>query len=453
MEKQLMNEFFKKSPIACAFQKVILDEKGVPFNYKFIEVNKQFEKLSGLRLNEIVGNTFEELFKEHYKDENNWMKDLVIACLNKKSFKMESYDEIAEKYLRIIAFPIDKEYCAIMINDVTEEHVIDSKAEEELRKFNLELTKLAKELKEKNEALEFIANRDKLTCLYNRHFFDEIIDEEMDNADVNNEKMSLVIFDLDHFKKVNDTYGHPAGDIVLKTTAEIASNSIREGDTLFRWGGEEFIVLMPNTNSNEAILVAERIRHEIEKNVYVEVGHLTCSFGVAERTRYELFRKWYRKADEAVYIAKDEGRNRVVKFSEEKNDTPISISFKWKKKWETGDSILDKQHYGIFKNGSNIMNRSFSCIKSKGFEKEVQELLNHIQEHFQYEESFLERIKYPNIEEHKELHKELTRKILSLKKYYETGELKPSDLFSFILDDVIVGHLIEQDVLFFSYAE
>ncbi len=233
MEKQLMNEFFKKSPIACAFQKVILDEKGVPFNYKFIEVNKQFEKLSGLRLNEIVGNTFEELFKEHYKDENNWMKDLVIACLNKKSFKMESYDEIAEKYLRIIAFPIDKEYCAIMINDVTEEHVIDSKAEEELRKFNLELTKLAKELKEKNEALEFIANRDKLTCLYNRHFFDEIIDEEMDNADVNNEKMSLVIFDLDHFKKVNDTYGHPAGDIVLKTTAEIASNSIREGDTLF----------------------------------------------------------------------------------------------------------------------------------------------------------------------------------------------------------------------------
>ena len=79
----------------------------------------------------------------------------------------------------------------------------------------------------------------------------------------------------------------------------------------------------------------------------------------------------------------------------------------------------------------------------------MSKFINHIQEHFQYEELFLERTKYPDIEEHKEL----TRKTLSLKKHYETGELKPSDLFSFILDDVIIGHLIEQDCLFFNYAK
>lgn len=453
MEEQLMSEFFKKSPIACAFQKVILDEKGVPYNYKFTDVNKQFEKLSGINASKIIDKTFEELFKDHYIEQNNWMKDLVQACMNGKSFKVESYDQIAEKYLRVFAFPIDKNYSAIMINDTTEQHAIDSKEQDELRKLNLELIKLAKELEEKNEALEFIANRDKLTGLYNRHFFDEIVEKEMDKADVNNELMSLILFDLDHFKHVNDTWSHPTGDVVLKTTAEIARKATRESDTLFRWGGEEFIILMPKTNVNEAILVAEKIRKEIENNIFDEVGHLTSSFGVAERTRYELFRNWYKKADEAVYSAKEEGRNRVVNFNEEKAESAINIGFKWQKKWETGDPTLDDQHYQILEKGSHIMNKSFSGMKSKEFEKELELLLNHIKDHFSYEEKFLEKIKYPNIKEHTELHKELIEKTLRLKKYYEAGELKRSDLFAFVLDDVIMGHLMNQDLLFFPYAK
>lgn len=455
MEEQLMSEFFKKSPIACAFQKVILDEKGIPYNYKFTDVNKEFEKLSGLNASEIINRTFDELFSQHYREENNLMKDLVQACIKGESFKIESYDQIAKKYLRVFAFPIDNNYSAIMINDGTEKYAIDSKEEEELKKLNLELSKLAQELKEKNEALEFIANRDKLTGLYNRHYFDKIIDHEMDKADINNEPMSLILFDLDHFKHVNDTWGHPIGDVVLKTTAEIASRVIRQSDTLFRWGGEEFIVFMPKTTCSEAAFIAEKIRGEIEENIFGEVGHLTSSFGVAERKKYELFRNWYGKADEAVYSAKEEGRNKVVEFSEEKrkSEPDINIDFKWQKKWETGDRTLDDQHYKILESGSNIMNRSFSGMKSKEFEKELELLLNHIKEHFLYEEEFLEKIKYPNIKEHKELHGELIEKILRLKKYCEAGKLKRSDLFSFILDDVIIGHLMEKDILFFPYAK
>lgn len=455
MEEQLMSEFFRKSPIACAFQKVILDDKGIPCNYKFTDVNKQFEKISGLNASEIINKTFDELVKVHNKEENKLMKNLVEACINGESFKIESYDQIAEKYFRVFAFPISKNYIAIMINDGTEQYAIDSKEDEELRKLNLELIKLAQELKEKNEALEFIANRDKLTGLYNRHFFDQIIDKEMDKADINNEPMSLILFDLDHFKHVNDTWGHPTGDVVLKTTAEIAGKAIRKLDTLFRWGGEEFIILMPNTTDTEAILAAEKIRVEIEKNIFGEVGHLTSSFGVAERSKYELFRNWYTKADEAVYSAKEEGRNRVVKFSEEKrkSEPAINIGFKWRKEWETGDSALDDQHYKILEKGSHIINKSFSGMKSKEFEKELELLLKHVKDHFAYEEEFLKRIKYPNIKEHSELHKELMAKTLRLKKYYEAGELKRSDLFAFIFDDVIVGHLMEQDVLFFSYAK
>ena len=558
MEEQLMKEFFKKSPVACALQKIVLDENGAPCKYEFTEVNEQFEKLSGLNAVEIIGNTFENLFKDHYNMQKNWMKTIEEASLKSNIIKLESYDEVADKYLRIIVFPIDKDYCAIMIKDDTEEYLKDNQIEgffeanldllcvsdvygnfikvnkefenvlgyhteelegksflslihkddldstlnalndlkkqkpiltfvnrylckdgiyryiewrshpngksvyssgrditkriemeEELRKFNLELTKLAEELKQKNKELEFVANRDKLTSLYNRHFFDEIIDNEMDQADINNEIMSLVIFDLDHFKNVNDTWGHPAGDVVLKTTAEIASNAIRKCDSLFRWGGEEFIILLKKTNVDEAVLIAEKIRKEIEENIFGEVGHLTCSFGVAERVRYEMFRTWYEKADEAVYKAKDEGRNRVVSFNEQKNEAAVNVSIKWSRKWECGDLLIDKQHYEILENGSKLMNSSFLDIKSK----ELEIFLEHIQEHFDCEEKLLQRVKYENIKEHSELHKELTKKTLRLKKYHENGELKRSDLFSFILDDVIIGHLVEQDVLFFPYIK
>ena len=562
MEEQLIKNFLNKSPVSCALQKVILDENRVPCNYEFIYVNEEFERISGLKYIEIIGKTFKELFPDHYKINKNWMENIEQAILSKNIFKLECYDEVAEKYLRILLFHIDNDYCAIMINDATEEYIKDKqiegffesnlelvcisdtdgnfikvnkefenvlgysteelegksfislihkddldstlnvinelkaqnpictfvnrnickdgtyryiewraqpngkyvyssgrditqkiKMEEELKKLNIELTKLAEELKEKNVKLEFIANKDKLTSLYNRHFFDQIIDTEMDNADVNNEPMSLVIFDLDHFKNVNDTWGHPAGDRVLKTTAEISSKLVRKCDILFRWGGEEFIILMPKTNANEAVLVAERIRKEIEKNIYGEVGHLTCSFGVAERVRYEMFRKWYQKADEAVYIAKDEGRNRVVNFHEQKNEDAVNVRIEWQKELECGEKIIDKQHLEVIEMGNKIMNMSFFDMKSEKFKKELASLIKHIEEHFAYEEKALEIAKYPYVKEHSELHKELIKKTLRLKKYYENGQLKSIELFSFILNDVIMGHLIEQDTLFFPYIK
>lgn len=562
MEEQLIKEFFEKLPVACAFQKVILDENGVPCNYEFAHVNEQFIKLSGLKSVEIIGKTLEGFFGDNYKMQKIWKKIIEEVSLGKNIFKFESYDEVAEKYMKFVVFPIDKEYCAIMINDATEEYLKDKQMdgfleanldllcvadiygnfvkvnkefenvlgyhteelegksflslihkddldstlnvlnelkqqkpiltfvnrylckdgiykyiewrahpngknvyssgrditkrieiEEELKKFNLELTKLAEELKEKNEELEFVANKDKLTSLYNRHFFDRIIDDEMDRADINNDVMSLVIFDLDHFKNVNDTWGHPVGDIVLKTTAEIASNAIRKSDILFRWGGEEFIILMSKTSANEAVLVAEKVRKEIEKNIYGEVGHLTCSFGVAERVRYEMFRKWYQKADEAVYIAKDEGRNRVVNFHEHKNEDAVNVMIEWQKELECGEKIIDKQHLEIIEMGNKIMNMSFFDMKSEKFKKELITLVKHIEEHFAYEEKALEQAKYPYVKEHLELHKELIKKTLRLKKYYENGQLKSVDLFSFILNDVIMGHLMEQDTLFFPYIK
>ncbi|HPF07571.1 MAG TPA: GGDEF domain-containing protein [Spirochaetota bacterium] len=159
---------------------------------------------------------------------------------------------------------------------------------------------------------EEMALTDKLTGLNNRHYLEKIIKSILTKSDRYDEKVSLVIFDLDHFKQVNDTMGHPAGDAVLKQTANIARSLIRNSDILIRFGGEEFLILMPHTSSEGAVLVSEKIRMVLEKNIHPGVGAVTASFGISEKRKDESFNSWYSRADQALYNAKESGRNRVI---------------------------------------------------------------------------------------------------------------------------------------------
>lgn len=126
----------------------------------------------------------------------------------------------------------------------------------------------------------------------------------------------MIIFDLDYFKRINDTWGHPIGDEVLKQTAEITSSLIRKTDIIFRVGGEEFVILLPKTNISGAQEVAEKLRDTLDRSKHPIVGKFTASFGVGERLGYESFESWYKNVDRALYNAKNEGRNRVVSYLE-----------------------------------------------------------------------------------------------------------------------------------------
>ena len=172
--------------------------------------------------------------------------------------------------------------------------------------FDITIQKQAEE-EFKNKAIT-----DELTGLYNRRFLDERINEEIQHSDLYNEPISMIILDLDHFKHINDTWGHPVGDEVLKQTAKIASSIIRKSDVLFRLGGEEFLVLMPQTTTNDALVVAENIRETLDKNSDPIAGKITASFGVAEKMKSESFNSFYKRVDKALYHAKEGGRNRVV---------------------------------------------------------------------------------------------------------------------------------------------
>lgn len=161
------------------------------------------------------------------------------------------------------------------------------------------------------EKLEKLAATDKLTNIPNRLKFDEVLRYSVDRAKRYKVSLSVVLFDIDFFKKVNDTYGHLCGDIVLKMIAKIGKDAIRESDLIARWGGEEFIILLPDIQDSEAYVLAERLRHSIESYIFEEVGQVTVSFGVTKFTENDSSESFINRADNALYLAKENGRNRV----------------------------------------------------------------------------------------------------------------------------------------------
>jgi diguanylate cyclase len=167
-----------------------------------------------------------------------------------------------------------------------------------------------------NTQLEKMSRVDGLTGLYNRHFWEEQFVMEYKRDKRSENPSALIMLDIDFFKTVNDTYGHPAGDEVIKTLASIIKKAIRETDIAGRYGGEEFAIILPGTPVANAEFVAERIRRMVEKRtvVYDEIHiSFTISIGIAGfKHTYKDSTQWLDTADKALYKAKDMGRNQVI---------------------------------------------------------------------------------------------------------------------------------------------
>ena len=157
--------------------------------------------------------------------------------------------------------------------------------------------------------IEELSITDQLTGLFNRRHLDNILKQNTDLHDRYKNPFSVVIVDIDHFKSINDIYGHQIGDKVLIEFATILKNNSRSTDIAGRWGGEEFLIILPNTNQDEACAVAEKMRFQIAQYSFDTVGPKTASFGVSQ---FSLnIHETISRADEALYQAKNEGRNKV----------------------------------------------------------------------------------------------------------------------------------------------
>jgi len=163
--------------------------------------------------------------------------------------------------------------------------------------------------------LQKLAITDGLTSLYNSRYFYNQLDLEVDRSNRYNHSLSLLLLDIDHFKDYNDSYGHLEGDKVLVRIGEIIKTCLRKMDTAYRYGGEEFTVILPETNGAEALTVAERIRTGIEKEKFSPEPDLrvskTISIGVTQYLPGERISKLVERADKAMYLSKEKGRNKI----------------------------------------------------------------------------------------------------------------------------------------------
>lgn len=240
------------------------------------------EELIGSPLRKLFGDEIEDVHQEHIRDilsvQSKWCGELVFKAPKNEAIWLDAVITLYNPE----DFESPKMYTAIF-HDITDK-----------------------------KRIELLSVTDPLTKLYNRNKFNEVFDYmSMRKHWSENNSFALIICDVDHFKKVNDTYGHPKGDEVLVNVAKTLSETIRTGDILARWGGEEFVCILPDVSQEKALYVAEKFRVALGELTISEVGHITASFGVSLHKSGDTQETMMHRSDEALYKAKQNGRNRV----------------------------------------------------------------------------------------------------------------------------------------------
>ena len=267
-----------------------LPEGIVMFGEQILYCNPAFEKLVGYSGSELLEVDFSELIKG---EDRAWFEgNLQMLRAKKKSLQETQLQLITktgkEVWARVKTRMLRYDEEGIFLNIVTN---ITSE-------------------KEKLDFLSKLAYYDGLTGIYNRRKFNELLQIEYRRAKRYHRHLSALFFDIDHFKKVNDTYGHDVGDEVLVGMARLIEPHIRETDIFARWGGEEFIVLLPETTAENALILAEHIRTAVSEHHFGKVGHVTVSIGLTILKGKERIETMIKRLDNALYKAKESGRNR-----------------------------------------------------------------------------------------------------------------------------------------------
>lgn len=257
---------------------------------EIVEVSSAFEKLTGYKVDEIIGNKH-TLFKSGKTPDDIYV-NLWNSLKNKESWTGEimNIDKFGKYYwLKSTILPLLDEngnlsgYKSVSI-DITDK-----------------------------KEIEKLSETDSLTKVYNRRKIDSIMEKEIYSSQRYSQSLSIIIADIDKFKLVNDIYGHQVGDQVLKYFSKLLVDNCRKSDIVGRWGGEEFIIILPHTEMKGAFELAENLRKTVEKSRFKDVDKLTASFGVSSYEIGDDYHTIVYKADMALYKSKENGRNRVTK--------------------------------------------------------------------------------------------------------------------------------------------
>jgi diguanylate cyclase (GGDEF)-like protein/hemerythrin-like metal-binding protein/PAS domain S-box-containing protein len=309
-------------------------------------------------------------------------------------------------------------------------------------------------------SLEKQALLDPLTLALNRLSFDQRANSELLRSGRHGYSLSLIMADLDFFKIVNDTYGHGAGDQVLGTFGRIVRECLRSMDLFGRWGGEEFLILLPDTGPSGAKRVSERIRISLEEHKFQTGAHATVSLGIVARRSGEGFSSLLERADAAMYQAKENGRNQVFVDPNDqgneyarKPDRLGNLELHWRKAYCCGVPEIDAEHQHKF----DIANRILFALNFDPDSPEiavlVDELLAHITEHFEHEDRMLEARGFPGAAEHAETHRRLITQANELATRYKNKETTAGALIGFVIQDVVATHILHEDRKYFAWVK
>ncbi len=301
-----------------------------------------------------------------------------------------------------------------------------------------------------------LASTDLLTSAWNRRHFEDVVEGEMHRATRYGQPLSLLMLDIDHFKRVNDTYGHAKGDLVLREVSDCVRAAIRVSDSLTRWGGEEFMVLMPNTGLSSATKLAERIRESIAAHAFEGVGQVTASIGLAEYLPTDPLQKWVQRADQAMYRAKRGGRNQVSAdparsslHGDSEHLEGTFLKLVWSEAYASGNQVIDAQHRRLFHLANELLESMLAHRPTDEISMFVADLLSEVIQHFRDEEAILVELDYTGLQDHQAKHAELVAKALELGYAFRDGTLSVGSLFQYLAHDVVATHLLKADREFF----
>lgn len=314
----------------------------------------------------------------------------------------------------------------------------------------LDSTQSVNIIEQKNIELSELALVDNLTNLSNRHYFDHDIEFLIATTNRNKSKLTMLMIDLDRFKLVNDTFGHLVGDNVLKQTAQILKNSVRATDRVYRWGGEEFIIITPETSNSQATLVAEKICQNFREAHFDDIGNITVSIGLASYDSDETNEDWIKRADLALYQAKQTGRDRWVAWLDDEHLPSHFNRFVWTIEFESGNPEVDTDHKLL----ADYVNQLHDLIVNQYPVDTIREHIlfmnKHIQNHFSHEEAVLKKYKYSEYMEHRAIHHRILSEYEIIVKKAINGDISLGAIMSYLVEKVLLGHILNDDKKFFD---
>lgn len=278
----------------------------------FVFVSPNSKELSGYEADEMIGrNILDFLCKESKEYIRDSFKEHIEERISGKLKRPFLYDvqfmnkDGTYRWLEVSAKPLYKEEQFVGYIG-TSRDISDKKAHEK------EMKKYIEELEHTNRKLDKLATFDMLTGVYNRRKFEQDVTLAADKNEKYGSPFSIIMFDMDGFKQINDQYGHKMGDVILQEITAVVKRVLRETDRLFRWGGDEFIILLQETSIKNAFKVAEKVRKTIEAYEFeAENDHLTISLGVGEYLQGDSIDQFLSYVDNALLKAKANGKNRV----------------------------------------------------------------------------------------------------------------------------------------------